>query len=133
MSQLNILIVEDREDWQDIVQCAVEAEGHTPVTAGSYEAAVAALQNQPFNLVIIDPVLDRHNRFNRDGLSVVQKVCELQPGVPVLIITGFGNETLERTALADRCCDAIIAAQAFHWFDHDAALEEFRGVFRESE
>ena len=102
MSQLNILIVEDREDWQDIVQCAVEAEGHTPVTAGSYEAAVAALQNQPFNLVIIDPVLDRHNRFNRDGLSVVQKVCELQPGVPVLIITGSLTQDLE--ASLQRLC-----------------------------
>jgi DNA-binding NtrC family response regulator len=84
----NILIVEDREDWQDIVCCAVRAEGYIPHSATSYQQAVAALKARKFDLTIIDPVLDRNNRFNRDGLSVIQRVCEIQPETPVMIITG---------------------------------------------
>ncbi len=98
----DILIVEDREDWQDIVCSAVLAEGHTPHPTDSYESAVAALTAQKFSLAIVDPVLDRSNRFNRDGLSVVQKICELQPHTPVLIITGSLTNDLE--ASLDRLC-----------------------------
>jgi DNA-binding SARP family transcriptional activator/CheY-like chemotaxis protein len=90
----NILVVEDREDWQDIVCSAVTAEGYTPHSANTYKEALTALENQKFDLAIVDPVLDRDNRFNRDGLSVVQSVCEMQPDTPVLIITGSLTQDL---------------------------------------
>ena len=103
----NILIVEDREDWQDIVCCAVRAEGYIPHSATSYQQAVAALEAQKFDLTIIDPVLDRNNRFNRDGLSVIQRVCEIQPETPVMIITGSLTHDLE-ASLRSLCPDAPI-------------------------
>ncbi len=84
----NVLIIEDREDWQSIVQNAVEAEGHVPYAANSYEMALSALDDQEFDLAIVDPVLNRDNRFNRDGLSVVQKICDVRPNMPIMIITG---------------------------------------------
>jgi DNA-binding SARP family transcriptional activator/CheY-like chemotaxis protein len=103
----NILVVEDREDWQDIVCCAVRAEGYTPHSATSYDEALAALKAQKFNLAIVDPVLDRNNRFNRDGLSVIQRVCEMQPGTPVMIITGSLTHDLE-ASLQSLCPNAPI-------------------------
>jgi DNA-binding SARP family transcriptional activator/DNA-binding response OmpR family regulator len=103
----NILIVEDREDWQDIVCCAVRAEGYIPHSATSYQQAVAALKARKFDLTIIDPVLDRNNRFNRDGLSVIQRVCEIQPETPVMIITGSLTHDLE-ASLRSLCPDAPI-------------------------
>ena len=36
----------------------------------------------------------------------------------------------EATGLADACCDLVTAAQAFHWFDVDAARTEFRRILR---
>ncbi|MEQ9616788.1 MAG: class I SAM-dependent methyltransferase [Phycisphaerales bacterium] len=38
--------------------------------------------------------------------------------------------TGEATGLADSSADLIVAAQAFHWFDADAAVREFRRVLR---
>ncbi|MCB0154874.1 MAG: response regulator [Anaerolineae bacterium] len=98
----NILVVEDREDWQSIVCSAVEAEGHQPHPANSYDKAVLALAAHNFDLAIVDPVLDRGNRFNRDGLSVVQKICEVAPRMPVMIITGSLTQDLE-TSLNRLC------------------------------
>jgi SAM-dependent methyltransferase len=36
----------------------------------------------------------------------------------------------EATGLPDACCDVVTAAQAFHWFDVDAARAEFRRILR---
>ncbi len=120
-TQTHILVVEDRDDWQDIVCSAVTAEGHTPHSATSYSAALAALETQPFSLVIVDPVLDRDNRFNRDGLSVVAKAREIQPDTPVLIITGSLTQDLD-ASLKSLCPTAPILfkeswepATFYHW------------------
>ncbi|MBN1221527.1 MAG: response regulator [Anaerolineae bacterium] len=105
--KLDILVVEDREDWRDIVCGAIQAEGHTPHAASTYDEALTALNSKLFSLAIVDPVLDRENRFNRDGLSVVQRVCEMQPGTPVLIITGSLTHDLE-DSLQSLCPNAPI-------------------------
>ena len=100
----NVLVVEDREDWQSIVCRAIEAEGHIPFSTNSYDKAVTALDSQKFDLAIVDPVLDRDDRFNRDGLSVVQKICEIQPDMPVMIITGSLTRDLD-ASLKSLCSD----------------------------
>jgi DNA-binding SARP family transcriptional activator/ActR/RegA family two-component response regulator len=85
---VNILVVEDRADWQDIICQAIVEKGHVPHSASSYQEAVAALVAHQFDLAVVDPVLDASNRFNRDGLSVIQKIGELQPGLAIMVITG---------------------------------------------
>ncbi|MCB9076310.1 MAG: response regulator [Anaerolineaceae bacterium] len=86
--QPNILVVEDRADWQGILYESVLREGYTPHPATSYEEALNALGAKKFDLAIVDPVLDMGNRFNREGLSVVEKIRKIEPEMPVVIITG---------------------------------------------
>lgn len=85
---LNILVVEDRADWQDIICQAIAEKGHVAHSASSYQEAVEVLAAHKFELAVVDPVLDAANRFNRDGLSVIQKIGEMQPGLPIMVITG---------------------------------------------
>lgn len=105
--QSNILIVEDREDWQGIVCNAIEAEGRAPYPVNSHEGAVEALKSQKFALAVVDPVLDRDNRFNRDGLSVIQQILNLQPDMPIIILTGSLTHDLA-TSLEHLCPDMPI-------------------------
>ena len=42
----------------------------------------------------------------------------------------YRKGTAETTGLPDGCATAVLAAQAFHWFDAPAALAEFRRVLR---
>jgi ubiquinone/menaquinone biosynthesis C-methylase UbiE len=42
----------------------------------------------------------------------------------------YRKGTAEATGLPDGCAAAVLAAQAFHWFDSPAALREFRRVLR---
>lgn len=94
---VNILVVEDRADWQDIVCHTILAKGYTAYAASSYHEALRELEAQQFDLAVVDPVLDRHNRFNRDGLSFVQKISEVLPQTPVVIITGSLTHDLKRS------------------------------------
>jgi DNA-binding SARP family transcriptional activator/CheY-like chemotaxis protein len=89
MSQtVNILVVEDREDWRHILCRTLTQAGYAPHAVTSYEAAVTALQGQAFELALVDPVLDPANRFNRDGLRVIQMIRDTQPAMRIAIITG---------------------------------------------
>jgi SAM-dependent methyltransferase len=38
--------------------------------------------------------------------------------------------TAEKTTLPDRSCDAVVCAQAFHWFDHPKAFAEFTRILK---
>lgn len=84
----NILVVEDRADWQGILYESVLRGGYIPHPATSYEEALDALDTKQFALAVVDPVLDMANRFNREGLSVVEKIRKVEPDMPVVIITG---------------------------------------------
>jgi DNA-binding SARP family transcriptional activator/CheY-like chemotaxis protein len=88
MSPCNILVVEDRDDWQTILSTALQREGYTPFATTSYAKALAMLDTHSYALAVIDPVLDVHNRFNRDGLSVIQTIRSRQPAMPLVIVTG---------------------------------------------
>ncbi|MEM7342739.1 MAG: BTAD domain-containing putative transcriptional regulator [Chloroflexota bacterium] len=109
----NILVVEDREDWQDIVCTTVTREGHVPHPASSYKEAVTLIETQPLDLAIIDPVLDRVNRFNRDGLSVIQKLNEAYPQLPIVIITG--SLTRDLSASLHHLCPMAPIVPKEHW------------------
>jgi DNA-binding SARP family transcriptional activator/ActR/RegA family two-component response regulator len=91
----HILVVEDRADWQDILGTTLIQHGYSPYPAFSYQDAIAALNSEKFSLAVIDPVLDMGNRFNRDGLSVIQKIRETQPNIPVVILTGSLTHDME--------------------------------------
>ena len=91
----NILVVEDRADWQDILCTTLARQGYTPRSAGSYQEALNRLDLEKFDLAVIDPVLDTANRFNRDGLSVIQKIRDTEPSLPVIIITGSLTHDME--------------------------------------
>ena len=97
MQNPHVLVVEDREDWQDIVCNAISEVGYTPYSVKSYDQAIQALDKTDFQLAIVDPVLDMANRFNRDGLSVIQRITETQPEVPIVILTGSLTQDLKKS------------------------------------
>lgn len=58
--------------------------------------------------------------------SMRQAINTANPQVTVI------DGTAEDTGLDDDSVDTVVAAQAFHWFDHDAALAEIERILRPS-
>jgi CheY-like chemotaxis protein len=79
-----ILIIDDEETIRYAFGSFLADEGHTVVTAGSYEDALAEMARSDFDLYFVDIILG-----GRSGLEVLREVRERSPASPVVMITGY--------------------------------------------
>src|SRR3954466_15087607 len=85
---MKILVVEDETAIADFVQRGLEAEGYAVDCAGDgLEGEKQALEGKP-DLVVLDLMLP-----GRDGLSVLGKIRETKPTLPVIVLTA--RDTVE--------------------------------------
>lgn len=119
----NVLVVEDRHDWLDIISDTIAELGYHPHPVTSFAEAAGLLSKHQFALAVIDPVLDMANRFNRDGLSVIQKINQLQPDIPVVVLTGSLSQDL-RASLHHLCPKAsVLLKETWNPADFNALLQ----------
>ncbi len=60
---MNILIVDDEAVLQDVLTVLVRRDGHTPFSAVSGEAALAVLEREEIDLVLLDLMLPGMSGF----------------------------------------------------------------------
>jgi two-component system, cell cycle response regulator CpdR len=86
-----ILLADDDAATRDLVKRALEGDGHTvQVTQDGGEALESVTGAQKFDLLVSDvemPLLD--------GVKLAERAFALQPGLRVLLMSGFA-EQLER-------------------------------------
>jgi PAS domain S-box-containing protein len=90
---LSILLVDD----EDLVRVGtaemLRAMGHTVIDASGGAEALAKLRaGGPFDVVVTDYVMPRMN-----GAELADELRKRQPGLPVLVITGYAGGELELT------------------------------------
>jgi DNA-binding NtrC family response regulator len=83
---LPILLVEDKDSLRVMMRHALEAQGHTVIEARDQPEAVAALQASRPSVVLTDLRLPEG-----DGLGVLRAAKDLDPDVPVIVMTAFGS------------------------------------------
>lgn len=91
-----ILVVDDEPDIRRILQLLLEKHGHTVVTAGNCQEALArvsATDQHPFRVAIIDIRLP-----DGSGVDVVKTVKQLSPQTICLVITAFPSEDVKQDA-----------------------------------
>lgn len=127
MTSKTVLVVEDRHDWRDIICSAIEDLGDTPYTATTYDEAINLLDEHEFDLATIDPVLDTANRFNRDGLSIIQKINQLQPETPVIVITGALTYDLKASLAHLRPQTAVMLKEQWNEIEFNQVIQKLIG------
>ena len=86
--QYHILVVEDQERWrEDIFREALEDRGYQVKTSSSFDEAVAALDQQVFDLVVIDVNLTNVSG-NRDGVRVLDRIDALGHKSLAIVVSG---------------------------------------------
>ncbi len=81
-----ILLVEDKDSLRAMLRHALEAQGHTVIEARDQREAVAALQTAYPAVVLSDLRLP-----DGDGFGVLRAAKELDPELPVVLMTAFGS------------------------------------------
>ena len=78
----NILLVEDEENLHETLKLNLEMEGYTVTSAYNGSEAMKAVENEYFDLVIMDIMLPE-----MDGISVTENIRLDNNDVPVLILS----------------------------------------------
>jgi two-component system, NtrC family, response regulator HydG len=82
----SILLVEDHTESRASLAYVLEKRGETVHQAANGRAALAAARHEKLHALILDLKLP-----DMDGLSVLDAVLEEAPGLPAIVVTGFGS------------------------------------------
>src|ERR1041385_5038312 len=81
-SKANILVVEDEEHLHEALKLNLELEDYAVTSAYNGADALKAVQNEYFDLIIMDIMLP-----GIDGISVTENIRVQQNEVPILILS----------------------------------------------
>jgi DNA-binding response OmpR family regulator len=81
-----ILVVDDEQSIRTIVEYALKDAGFEVVTAGRGDEALAVMERDPVDLVVLDVMLP-----GMDGLEVCQRI-RTERSVPIIMLSARGEE-----------------------------------------
>jgi two-component system response regulator FlrC len=101
--KLNILVVEDDDALRDALQITLESAGHEVVGVDGGPAALEKLRGKTFNMVVSDLRMSP-----MDGLVLLGEIRSRHPGLPVLLMTAFGDVDKAVAAMRGGACDFML-------------------------
>jgi len=82
-----ILIVDDEEVIRETLKDILKNENYDLEEAKEGQEALNLVKNNKFDCVLLDIKMPK-----MDGIEVLEKALEINPDVPIIMITGHGNE-----------------------------------------
>ena len=82
----SILLVDDEEIFRKRLAQALTRRGFSVHEAGDFDGAMAVLQNFEPELALIDLRMP-----GKSGLELVAEAKRLQPGIRIVVLTGYGS------------------------------------------
>src|SRR3954468_12612712 len=99
---LRLFLIEDDDDIALLIRKSLQRVDHHVTRCRAAADALIVLAQSSFDLVLLDQQLP-----DMDGLDLLQKLAREGIAVPVLMVTGVGNETLVTRALHAGALDYI--------------------------
>jgi len=97
-----ILVVDDDSNLLEVLRMRLESANYQVVTALKGEDAIEAVKEQLFDLSIVDLQLG-----NTDGISLMKEFHQINPDIPVIILTAFGSIESAVEAMKQGACSYL--------------------------
>jgi two-component system cell cycle sensor histidine kinase/response regulator CckA len=96
-----ILVLEDEADLRKLVATMLVSNGYKVLTAGNGESAIKAFKRskQPVDLLLLDVVSP-----GMSGPMVAEQLAELEPGLRVLFMSGYGDTNVVQRYVVEKGC-----------------------------
>ncbi len=94
-----ILIADDQSDLLDALKLLLKGQGIEIDAVTSPEAALAAVQSRPFDLVLMDLNYTGDTTSGREGIDLLARLQQLDQLLPVVVMTGWGSVDLAVEAM----------------------------------
>ncbi len=99
---LNVLIVDDEHAISGPMSLCLETLGYRVKEADSAETALSAIQQMPFDIVLLDVRLGTAN-----GLDLIAQFAAIQPRLKFIIITAFASVDIAIRAMSRGATDFL--------------------------
>ncbi|MBP2018100.1 DNA-binding NtrC family response regulator [Symbiobacterium terraclitae] len=86
MRSYALLLAEDEESFRELLKRRLSRKGYLVTAVASGTEALDALAEEEFDAAIFDMKMP-----GLDGIATLKRAREIQPGLPVLILTGHGS------------------------------------------
>ena len=93
-----ILIVDDEKDIRFILNEILTENQYTVVSAGTIKEAESIINNDHFDIVLLDVLLDEKSR---DGLYLLNQIKKKNKDIPVIMMSGHANIQIAVNSVKD--------------------------------
>ncbi|HET9793337.1 MAG TPA: sigma-54 dependent transcriptional regulator [Thermoanaerobaculia bacterium] len=83
---MNVLVVDDEEVIRDVLSSLLLREGHRVREAATAAAALAAAEDEVFDVILLDLMLP-----DRPGLEVLREIKRRDPAAVVVVVTAYSS------------------------------------------
>ncbi|MCX8124001.1 MAG: response regulator [Spirochaetes bacterium] len=97
-----VLVVDDEESIRNILSRYLSLKGYAVITASDGNQAIELLHSHPVDLVLTDLIMP-----NVNGRELLQKMAELFPEIPKIVLSGYGTNEDMLVALKTGAYDFI--------------------------
>lgn len=98
----SILVIDDEAEIREGLELLLSSEGYSVTSAETGEAGLARLEQEPFDLLLLDVSLP-----GRSGLDLLRDIRQRDPHLPVVLITAYGSIDMARQAFKSGAQDYI--------------------------
>jgi two-component system, NtrC family, response regulator HydG len=100
--ETKILIVDDDNSHRQMLAAVLSADGYDVKQADSGLAAVAAVEAQFYDLILMDIRME-----GLDGIAAQKQIKAISPGIPVIMMTGYASVKTAVEALKEGAFDYL--------------------------
>ncbi|MGH8223811.1 MAG: response regulator, partial [Woeseiaceae bacterium] len=102
-----ILIADDQRDVLDALRLLLKGEPFAVETATSPAAVLAAIGKSAFDAILIDLNYTRDTTSGREGLELLRAIRQLEPQLPVIVMTAWGTIDVAVNAMREGASDFV--------------------------
>ncbi len=102
-----ILIADDQFDVLEALRLLLKPEGYDIETVPSPDEVIRSLEKREYDTLIMDLNYTRDTTSGQEGLDLLSKVQEIDPILPVVVMTAWGTVNLAVEAMRRGACDFL--------------------------
>jgi DNA-binding NtrC family response regulator len=103
----HILVADDDENIQKALRLLLKKEGYSVAVASTPDEIIATLKQQGHSLLLIDLNFQCDTTSGAEGLSLLPQIRDLDPDLPIVVMTGWASIELAVEAIRRGASDFI--------------------------
>ncbi len=102
-----VLLADDQPDVREALRLLLKSEGIASVGTDGPAGVLESVRRDEFDCALVDLNYTRDTTSGEEGLALLQQLRQLVPGMPVVVMTAWGNVPLAVEAMRRGAADFI--------------------------